>query len=118
MMNLAEGRDVYIITGRTDLRFGIDSLCGVVQDTFGLDPCDALYLFCGRRADRMKAIYWDDDRGFVLVYARLENGHYQWPRKVCEARKISAEQYRRLMEGYPLEENKTIRPVDRKWVTQ
>ncbi|WP_224288659.1 IS66 family insertion sequence element accessory protein TnpB [Liquorilactobacillus nagelii] len=37
-----------------------------------------IYLVCGTRADRFKALYWDKT-GFVLYYKRIDNGHFQWP---------------------------------------
>ena len=40
---------------------------------------NALFLFCGRRKDRIKGLYWEGD-GFVLLYKRLESGSFQWPR--------------------------------------
>jgi len=47
---------------------GIDRLAAIVQQEFHLDPfSNALFLFCGRRADRIKALYWEGD-GFVLLY--------------------------------------------------
>ncbi|WKF86148.1 IS66 family insertion sequence element accessory protein TnpB [Lacticaseibacillus pantheris] len=46
----------------------------VVQEEYQLDPHNqALYLFCGRRKDRFKALFWDGD-GFILLYKRVENG--------------------------------------------
>ena len=59
---------VYLAYGYTDLRRGIDGLAGIVQQEFHLDPYQkALFLFCGRRKDRMKGLYWEGD-GFLLVY--------------------------------------------------
>ena len=50
---------VYIACGYTDLRRGIDGLAGLVQERFRMDPyTDTLYLFCGRRPDRIKALLW------------------------------------------------------------
>ena len=84
---------VYIACGYTDIRKGIDGLAVLVQQHFQLDPCsDALFLFCGRKRDRIKALYWEGD-GFVLLYKRLENGKYQWPRNSKEARQLTAQQY-------------------------
>lgn len=56
-------RAVYIVTGYTDLRFGIDGLAAVVQHKYELDPFDkdTLFLFCGRRADRIKGLLWEMD---------------------------------------------------------
>ena len=33
----------------------------------------ACFLLCGRRTDRIKALYWSGD-GYVLLYKRLSNG--------------------------------------------
>ena len=88
---------VYIACGYTDIRKGIDGLAALVQRQFQLDPCsNALFLFCGRKRDRIKALYWEGD-GFVLLYKRLESGVYQWPRNSQEARQISAQQYRSIL---------------------
>ena len=80
---------VIIACGYTDLRRGIDGLAGLVQEKYQLDPFEeTLFLFCGRRADRIKGLYWDGD-GFILLYKRLENGSFQWPRKTEDARSIT-----------------------------
>ena len=58
---------VYIACGYTDLRRGIDGLAAIVQQQFNLDPfTNTLFLFCGRRRDRIKALYWEGN-GFVLL---------------------------------------------------
>lgn len=113
MLSLAKGRTIHIRPGYTDLRKGVDGLAWIVKNECGLDPqADALYLFCGRRADRMKGLYWDSGRGFVLIYSRLENGRYQWPRAQGETRAITADQFRRLLEGFQIEDVSTIKTVD------
>ena len=80
MLNDFTGADkVYIACGYTDLRKGIDGLARMVQQQFELDPfTNTLFLFCGRRRDRIKGLYWERD-GFILLYKRLEQGAYQWP---------------------------------------
>ena len=102
---------VYIACGYTDLRRGIDGLASLVESQFRLDPFSrALFLFCGRRNDRIKALYWEGD-GFVLLYKRLENGSFQWPRNETEARAITPQQFRWLMEGLSIEQPKAHRIV-------
>ena len=86
---------VYIACGYTDLRCGIDGLAAIVQQQFCLDPfSNTLFLFCGRRRDRIKALYWEGN-GFVLLYKRLESGSFQWPRKESEARALTPQCSRR-----------------------
>jgi transposase len=107
---------IYINTGYTDMRMSIDGLAGKVQQAFKQDPCDRnLYLFCGRRSDRMKALYYDTD-GFVLIYKRLERGRYQWPRHASEARRISEQQLRWLLEGLSIEQPKALAGIKPKYI--
>lgn len=102
---------VYIACGYTDLRQGIDGLAALVQREFRLDPfTNTLFLFCGRRKDRIKGLYWEGD-GFILLYKRLEQGSYQWPRSEGEVRSLTRQQYRWLMEGLAVEQPKAHRPV-------
>ena len=103
---------VYVACGYTDLRRGIDGLAGMVQSQFCLDPFqNALFLFCGRRRDRIKGLYWEGD-GFVLLYKRLESGSFQWPRTGEEARQLTSQQYRWLMEGLDVEQPKAHKDVN------
>lgn len=112
MLNDFTGADkVYIACGYTDLRRGIDGLASMVQQQFQLDPfTNTLFLFCGRRRDRIKALYWEGD-GFLLLYKRLESGRFQWPRSEAEAKLLTPQQYRWLTEGLNVEQPKAHRPV-------
>ena len=112
MLNEFHAGKVYIACGYTDLRRGIDGLAGMVQQQFQLDPfTNTLFLFCGRRRDQIKALYWEGN-GFLLLYKRLESGTFQWPRNGEEALQITPQQYRWLMEGLSIEQPKAHRPVE------
>ena len=64
---------IYIVCGYTDLRKSIDGLMSIIRDQYEMDPySNALFLFCGRRCDRIKALHHEKD-GFVLLYKRLDN---------------------------------------------
>ena len=70
---------IYLACGHTDMRKSIDGLAALVVSRFHLDPHQpALFLFCGRRKNRIKGLLWDET-GFLLRYKRLEDGKYQWP---------------------------------------
>ena len=100
---------IYLVTGYTDMRKSIDGLMGIIQNTYDIDPfANALFLFCGRKCDRLKALHFDKD-GFVLYYKRLDNGRYQWPRSAAEARPLSRQEYRWLLEGLSIDQPKAIR---------
>lgn len=104
-------KKVYLATGFTDLRRGIDGLARVIRFQFQLDPYDknTLFLFCGKRTDRIKGLIWEGD-GFLLLYKRIENGNFRWPRTKEEALEITTDQYQMLMQGleivarHPIEE--------------
>ena len=65
--NLSASQQVYLVTGYTDLRRSIDGLAMIVQSQLNLDPFStALFLFCGRRRDRIKGLLWEGD-GFLLA---------------------------------------------------
>lgn len=96
------------------MRKQIDGLSAMVQANFQLDPFSkSLFLFCGRKRDRMKALFWEGD-GFLLLYKRLENGTYQWPKTQEDVREITPQQYRWLMEGLAIDQKKVIKTVSAK----
>ena len=104
--------NVFILCGFTDMRMSIDGLAATVAQAFKLDPCARnLYLFCGRRSDRIKCLLWEGD-GFLLLYKKFETGRLQWPRKEPEARLITPQQLRWLLEGLSIEQPRALRRVD------
>ena len=110
--DISKAENIYIAHGYTDMRRSIDGLAAIVQQNFKLDPfSNSLFLFCGRKNTRIKALYWEGD-GFVLLYKRLENGVYQWPRKESEAKEISSQQLRWLLEGLSINQTKLIRKAN------
>lgn len=101
--------DVYIVCGYTDMRKSIDGLAAMIKGNFGMDPfAPSLFLFCGKRRDRLKALLWEGD-GFALLYKRLEDGSFKWPRTPEQARRLSYQEFRWLMEGLEIEQPKAIR---------
>lgn len=102
---------IFIACGYTDMRKSIDGLSGIVARQFQLNVFDsALFLFCGRRRDRFKALLWSGD-GFVLLYKRLEGGRYQWPNTDDVFREIDSRQYRWLLEGLSIDQPKAVQRI-------
>ena len=46
--------------------------------------------------------------GYILLYKRLSNGRFQWPRSEKELRKLDARTFRWLLEGLSIEQPKAI----------
>lgn len=102
MLNDASGfKKVYLAVETTDLRKGIEGLAAIIKFQFNLDPYEknTLFLFCGKRPDRIKGLVWEGD-GFLLLYKRINTGTFKWPRSANEAVEISMEQYSLLMQGF------------------
>lgn len=103
--------EIYIVCGYTDMRKSIDGLCAIVSEKLHMDPQRrALYLFCGRRCDRIKILMWEPD-GFVLIYKRLsvKEGRYRWPRTRDEVRNLTWREFDWLLSGIDIEQPKAIR---------
>lgn len=104
MLNDAYGfASVIIAAGYTDMRRGIEGLATIIRYKYKLDPYqkNTLFLFCGKRSDRIKGLLWEGD-GFLLLYKRLDVGAFRWPRSADEAMLITPEQYRMLMQGFEI----------------
>lgn len=78
--DLSRIKTYHVVCGYTDLRLGIDGLIAkVMLDHKMVLDDECLFLFCGRRADRIKALYWSG-YDFYLLYTRHSDGHFKWPR--------------------------------------
>lgn len=70
MLDLRQVNQIFLVCGKTDLRKGIDGLADIVQQEFDLDPYQkSLFLFCGTRKDRFKALIW----GKQCIGGRMDN---------------------------------------------
>jgi transposase len=79
MIPLPPGCRIWLATGVTDMRRGMNSLALQVQEGLGRDPhAGDLFVFRGRRGDLVK-ILWHDGLGFSLYAKRLERGRFLWP---------------------------------------
>ena len=107
---------VYIACGYTDMRRSIDGLAAMVQQVFKHDPYGhSLYLFCGKRSDRIKVLYYEGD-GYILLYKRLERGRFKWPRQESDVKQISERQLRWLLEGLSIDQPKAFYPIKPKYI--
>lgn len=97
---LVANTKVYLALEPVDMRKGFDGLSAQVQQVLHLDPFSGhLFLFRGKRGDRLKAIYWDGG-GLCLYAKRLEKGRFVWPNtRANVALRLSSAQLAMLIEG-------------------
>jgi transposase len=80
MLTLPTSVRVYLAAEPVDLRRGHDGLVAIVRSEWRLNPFDGhLFVFLGRRLDRVKILVWDRN-GFVLYYKRLSQGRFRMPK--------------------------------------
>lgn len=80
MIRFSDEIKVYVSLGSIDFRRGLDGLLSMVESTFGEAPqAPYLFLFCDKRRQKIKALFWDSN-GFMLLYKRLEHGQFAFPK--------------------------------------
>lgn len=88
----------YLCATFTDMRKGIDSLSGLVNNELHKNPFTGdLFIFINRRKNQIKMLHWQGD-GFAVFYKRLEKGTYEFP----TGEFLNAEQLLFLLQGVTL----------------
>jgi transposase len=99
MIALPIGVRVWIATGHSDMRRGMQGLARQVQEVLHRDPhAGDVYVFRGRSGSLVK-ILWHDGIGMSLYAKRLERGHFVWPTPAAGVVSISASQLAYLLDG-------------------
>lgn len=99
MIGLGVGRPIFLATGVTDLRRGVNALYGLILDQLGQEPLSgALFCFCNRRADAVK-IFCYDEGGVWLCAKRLESGTFRWPKAGERVVQLTAAELHLLLSG-------------------
>jgi len=90
---------VFLRIGVTDMRKAINTLSMLVQSDMRMDPfSNSLYVFCNRRQDILKILYWEKN-GFCLWEKRLERDRFRWPESKKEVLEIDGLRLGWLLSG-------------------
>lgn len=108
-----DGRpEIYLVTGYTDFRCGIDALCYRLKNVAKVDILsNSLFIFCNRGKDKLKMLYWGG-AGFWLITYRLEQGKFEWF-KNQELKGITYKQLEWLLEGINLNQKRYHNKVEK-----
>ena len=99
MMSTQSGTRVYIALGATDMRKSINGLSILVEQAMDLNPFGGdLFVFCNRRRNMIKILYWDKN-GFCLWHKRLEEHRFKWPKLPEQVLTINRKQLNWLLAG-------------------
>jgi transposase len=98
MIPLPTGVRIWIATGQTDMRKGMQGLSLLVQESLGRDPFGDVFVFRGRAGSLVKAL-WHDGIGLSLYAKRLDRGRFVWPATVDGVVALTAAQMSYLLEA-------------------
>lgn len=94
---------IYLAVGPTDMRKSFNGLSLLVTENFDLDPFSGdLFVFCNRRRDIIKILYWNKT-GFAVWHMRLEQDRFHWPDSEFEIIDIDAKQMSWLLAGLEID---------------
>lgn len=102
MLRLPASVRIFLCLMAVDMRRSFDGLAAVAEQVVREDPLSGhLFVFHGKRGDRVKVLYWDRD-GYALWYKRLEVGVFRFPVDAREAKEITAADLAFILEGIDL----------------
>jgi len=79
MLALSSSTRYFMYKEPTDMRFGINSLAGLVRNKLGFDPMNGdVFVFIAKRSNQIRILQWDRD-GFAMFIKKLESGTFERP---------------------------------------
>lgn len=99
MLKLPPDTRVFMAVAPVDMRRSFSGLCAIITETLGANPIGGdLFLFRGKRSDRVKTIVWDRT-GLAIWYKRLEWGKYKWPTPDAGSMELTEQELALLLDG-------------------
>ena len=106
MLSFPAAIQVFLCTVPCDMRRSFDGLSMMAEHIVRQNPLSGhLFVYCNRRTDRLKILYWDRD-GWAIWYKRLECGTFQYPFSESGRKEIAAWELGVLLEGIDLKAGK------------
>jgi transposase len=109
MLALSPATRIFLAVGVTDMRKSFNGLCDLARQRLAADPVSGhLFVFCNRRRNRLKILYWDGS-GLWVCSKRLEKGCFSWPQAVEGEAKatLRSEELMLLLGGIDLDRTRT-----------
>lgn len=96
-MLIPDSVKIYLHQAPTDMRKSIDTLCIIVSEQLAMNPAEGqLFLFRNRSGNKLKALYYEPNC-FTLIYKRLEQGKFIFPKNQVGHIEISQAHFKWLL---------------------
>lgn len=91
-----------------DMRKSFDGMAALVKQSLKKDIFSGhVFVFCNKRGDKLKLIYWDRN-GFCSWYKRLERGVFRLPKNRYNTFNISPAELGMILEGIDLNDRSRL----------
>ena len=102
MLSVPVDLSVFLAVKPLDMRKSFDGLAVYVQSYLEKNPLkDGLFIFRNKKGDKVKLMYWQKN-GLVIVYKRLEQGRFKWPRSGAKLMRLDRQELELLLDGVDL----------------
>jgi transposase len=102
MINFPPTVRIFLATQPADMRRSFDGLAALTTSVLGENPlCGHIFVFCNRRRDRLKMLYWDRD-GYAIWMKRIERGSFRFPAPVGNRVEVTPAEMAAILEGIDL----------------
>lgn len=103
MFGLTHHQPFFLFSQAVDMRKSFDGLSGIVQQQMDREATSGdVYIFLGKRLDRMKVLVWEPS-GFILYYKRLEARTFKLPKAQGHTINLTYSELSLLLEGLEVE---------------
>lgn len=108
MLSVPEDLPVYLAVKYIDMRKSFDGMSVYIQSCLKMNPLkDGVCVFRNKSGDKVKLIFWNRT-GLVIVYKRLERGHFKWPHPNEKVMQLSRQELELLLDGVDLSKLKRL----------
>jgi len=108
MLTVPADIPVFLAVKPVDMRKSFDGLAIYVQSYLQKNPLkDGLFIFRNKSGDRVKLLYWQRN-GLVIVYKRLEQGRFKWPKAMNKSLSLTRQELELLLDGIDLSKLKRL----------
>lgn len=108
MLSVPVDLPVFLAVEPVDMRRSFDGLAIHIQSYLNMNPLkDGLFIFRNKGGDKVKLMWWSRN-GLVIIYKRLEQGRFKWPKPSAKMMSLTRQELELLLDGIDLSKLKRL----------